>query len=51
MAELRAGALGVSVTILMDRVFDVQLLTWPALIVGIICLVSGGLKYGRRLHP
>jgi hypothetical protein len=51
MTALRHGALGGAAMVLLDRVFDVQSLTWPALLVGIICIAMESRKYGRRLYP
>jgi len=47
---LRPYALGASAAVLADRVIDVQLLTWPAVIVIIACMIVGGFAYGRGLH-
>lgn len=42
--------LGVTATILADRLFDVQVLTWPALALAITFLLMRGYAYGRRLY-
>jgi hypothetical protein len=50
MSELRPFVLGVSLTVLADRIVDVEMFTWPALAIAVVCLIMGGVKYGRRLH-
>jgi hypothetical protein len=46
----RSFVLGVSAAVLADRIIDIQFLTWPALIIGIIAIVIGGYSFGRRIH-
>ena len=50
MIDLRAFVLGISLTVLADRIFDVQILTWPAWAAAFICFIIGGFVNGRRLH-
>jgi hypothetical protein len=48
--DWRSFALGAAMTVLADRIIDVQLLTWPALAIALVCVVIGGVEYGRRLY-
>jgi hypothetical protein len=50
LSKMRPYALGASVTILLDRVIDVEMLDTTAVVVILASIVIGGLRFGRRLY-